>query len=194
MYLHEPSLLHLWRVKSQHQGNHCGIHHHPLSSPLMASAQGSDATTPPLPLGFTHSSTGFLFLFVVDFAHEVRFSPLTPHFLSTSLWFYTVGILLSSFTVGAEVSKPIAKYLSISATWSCQGTLQFVTSAARPRFAFGQLLAAVTLVGRLKRLDCLPLPVLHPPSSWSSSCCSVTATPFPLSPPQLAPYCFPFHG
>jgi len=128
-------------------------------------------------------------------AHEVRFSPLTPHFLSISLRFCTVGISLSSFTVGAELSKPFGKYLSVSATWSCRGTLRLVTSASHLRFAFGKASAAVTLVGRLKRLNCLPLPILPPPPSWSSSRCSVTATPFPLSPPpQLAAYCSLFRG
>jgi len=120
---------------------------------------------------------------------------LTPHFLCTSLRFCTVGILSSSLTVGAELSKPFAKYLSISIMWSCRGTLRLATSASRPHFAFGKASAAVTLVGRLKCLDCLPLPILAPPPSWSSSRCSVTATPFPLSPPpQLAPYCFPFRS
>jgi len=128
-------------------------------------------------------------------AHEVRFSPLTPHFLYTSLRFCTVGISLSWFTVSAELSMLFAKYLSVSATWSCQGTLRLVTSASRLRFTFGKASAAVTLVGRLKRLNRLPLPLLPPPPSWSSSRCSVTATPFSLSPPpQLAPYCSLFRG
>jgi len=128
-------------------------------------------------------------------AHEVRFSSLTPHSLCTSLRFCTVGISLSSFTVGAELTKAFAKYLSVSATWTCWGTLHLVTSASRLRFAFGKASAAVTLVGRLKRLDCHPLPILPPPPSWSSSRCSVTATPFPLSPPpHLAPYCSPLRG
>ena len=87
-----------------------------------------------------------------------------------------VGISLSSFTVGAELSKPFAKYLSVSATWSGRGTLELVTSASRLRFAFGKASAAVTLVGRLKRLDCLPHPLLPLPPSWSSS-------------PRIAPVC-----
>jgi len=105
-------------------------------------------------------------------AHEVRFLPLTLHFLCTALRFCTVGILLTSFTVGAELSKPFAKYLSISAMWSCRGTLQLVTSASRPRFAFGKALAVVTLVGRHKRFDCFPSPSFfyHPlglrPVAW----------------------------
>jgi len=128
-------------------------------------------------------------------AHEVRFSPLNPHFLCTSLRFCKVGISLSSFRVGAELSKPFVKYLSVSATWSCRGTLRLVTSASRPLFAFGKPSAAVTLVGRLKRLDCPPLPIFLLPPSWSSSRCSVTATYFPLPPPpQLAPYFFPLRG
>jgi len=128
-------------------------------------------------------------------AHEVLFSSLTPHFICTSLRFCMVSISLSSFTVGAELSKPFAKYLSVSARWSCQGTLRLVTSAPRARFAFGTAPAAVTLVRRLKRLESPALPILPLPPSWSSSHCSVTATAFPLSPPpQLAPYCFPFRG
>jgi len=97
-------------------------------------------------------------------AHEVRFSPLTLHFLCTWLRFCTVGVSLSSFTVGAELSKPFGKNLSLSAMWSCRGTLRLVTSASRLRFAFAKASATVTLVGRLKRLNCLPLPILphHP--------------------------------
>jgi len=131
-------------------------------------------------LGPLPSTTGFLFSFIVDSAHEVQFSPLSPHFLCTSNRFCRVGISLFSFTVGAELSKPFAKYLSVSAKWSCRGTLRLVTSASRPHFAFGKASAAVTLVGHLKCLDCIPLPILSQPSSWSSSCCSVTATPSPL--------------
>jgi len=126
-------------------------------------------------------------------AHEARFSPLIPHFLCTSLRFCMVGISLSSFTVGAELSPTFAKYLSVTATWCCWGALGFLTSASRPRFAFGNASAAVTLVGPLKCLDCLPLPIILLSPSLSSSCCSVTATYFPLSPPpQLTPYCAPF--
>ena len=86
-------------------------------------------------------------------AHEVRFSPLTPHFLCASLRFCTVGIPFSSLTVGAELSQLFAKYLSLSIVWSCRGTLRLVTSAPHPRFAFGKASAAVTLIGRLKCLD-----------------------------------------
>jgi len=92
-------------------------------------------------------------------AHEVRFSPLTVHFLCTSLRFCTVGISLTLFTVGDELSKPFAKYLSVSAPWSFRGTIWLVTSASRAQFAFSKAWAAVTLVGHLKRLDCLPLPI-----------------------------------
>jgi len=125
---------------------------------------------------------GFSFLFIVDSAHEVRFSPLTPHFLCTSCRFCTVGIPFSSLTVGAELSKPFAKYLSVSVMWSCWGTLLLVTSALHLRFAFGKASAAVTLVGRLKCLDYLPPPTLLSPPSCSSSRCSVTATPIPPLP------------
>jgi len=90
-------------------------------------------------------------------------SPLTPHFLCTSLRFCTVGILFSLLTVGAELSKPFAKYLSVSIMWSCRGTLRLVTSAPRLRFAFGKASAAVTLVGRLKCSDCPSSS--HPPPS-----------------------------
>jgi len=42
-------------------------------------------------------------------------------------------------------------------------------------------------------LYCLPLHIIPPPPSWSSSRCSITATSSPCSPPpQLAPYCSPF--
>jgi len=76
--------------------------------------------------------------------------------------------------------------------WSCRGTLRLVTSAPRPRFAFGKASAAVTLVGRLKCLDYVPPHNLLSPPSWSSSLCSVTATSTPLlPPPKLAPYCLP---
>jgi len=75
------------------------------------------------------------------------------------------------------------------------GTLRLVTSASRLRFAFEKTLAAVTLVSCLKRLDCLPFPIPPLSPSWSSSRCSVTATPFPLPPiPQLAPCCSHFCG
>jgi len=121
--------------------------------------------------------------------------PLTPHLLCTSLRFGTVGIPLCSLTIGAELSKSFANYLSVSATLSCRGTLRLVTSASCLRFAFGQGSAAISLLGRRKRLDCPPLPILPPPPSWSSSRCSVTAPPFPLSPPpQLAPHCSLFCG
>jgi len=60
--------------------------------------------------------------------------------------------------------------------WSCRGTLRLVTSAPHPRFAFGKASVAVTLVGRLKCLDCLPPHILLSLPSWSSSRCSVTAT------------------
>jgi len=86
-------------------------------------------------------------------AHEVRFSPLTPHFLCTSLRYCTVGIPFSSLTVGAERSKPFAKYLSISVVWACRGTRRLVTSALHLHFAFGKASVAVTLVSRLKCLD-----------------------------------------
>jgi len=65
--------------------------------------------------------------------------------------------------------------------WSCRGTLGVVTSAPHPRFAFGKASAAVTLVGPLKCLDCLPPHILLSPPSWSSSRCSVTATSTPPS-------------
>jgi len=74
-----------------------------------------------------------------------------------------VGILPSSLTVGAELSKPFAKYHSVSVMWSCRGTLRLVTSAPRLHFAFGKALVVVTLVGRLKCSEVLPPPT--PPSS-----------------------------
>jgi len=121
-------------------------------------------------------------------AHEVPFWPLALPFLCTLLRFCPVSISLSSFMVGAELSKPFAKYFSVSATWSCQGTLWLVTAASRLRFACGKASAAVILIGCLKPLNCLPLPIISPPPSWSSSRCSVTATPIPLPPPlQPAP-------
>jgi len=123
------------------------------------------------------------------------FAPLTPHFLCTLLRFCTVGFSLSSFTVGTELSKPFAKYLSVSVMRSCWRTLRLVTSAPHLHFPFGKASAAVTLVGLHKRLDCLPLPIPPSTPSWSSSHCSVTATPLPLSPPpQLAPYFSLFCG
>jgi len=70
--------------------------------------------------------------------------------------------------------------------WSCRGTLRFVTSAPHLRFAFGKASAAVTLVGRLKCLEVLPPPILLPVPSWSSSRCSVTATPIPPLPTPSA--------
>jgi len=128
-------------------------------------------------------------------AQEVRFSPLTPHLVRTSLRFCTVGFSLSSFTVGVEHSKPFAKYLSVPVMRDCRGTLPLVTSACHLRFVFAKASAAVAIVARLKCLDSLPLPILPPPPSWSSSLCSVTATPSPLSPPPpLAPYCPLFRG
>jgi len=75
-----------------------------------------------------------------------------------------VGILSSSCTVGAELSKPFAKYISVSIVWSCRGTLRLVTSAPHLRFAFGKASAAVTLVGRLKCSDC-PSSSHHPHST-----------------------------
>jgi len=78
---------------------------------------------------------------------------------------------------------------------ACWGTLRLVTSASRPRFPSRKASATVTLVCRLKRLDCVPVPILPPPPAWLSFRYSVTATPFPFSPPpQLAPYCSPFSG
>jgi len=113
--------------------------------------------------------------------HEVQFSPLTPHFLCTSLRFCTVGILSSSLTVGAKLSKPFGKYLSVLVMWSCRGTLRLVTSAPRLHFIFGKASAVVTLVGYLKCSEVLPPPILLTLPSWSSSRCPVTATPAPPS-------------
>jgi len=88
--------------------------------------------------------------------------PLPCTSFAPRLGFCTVSISLSSFTVGTELSNHVAKYLSVSATWSYQATLRLVTSAPCPRCAFRKALAAVTLVGPLKRLDCLPsLSFLH---------------------------------
>jgi len=104
-----------------------------------------------------------------------------------------VGILSSSLTVGTELSKPFAKYLSVSIVWSCRGTLRLVTSAPRLRFAFRKASAAVTLVSRLKCSDC-------PSSSHSPSLYPLGFRPVaqlhlhpppPSHPPQLAPYCSP---
>jgi len=118
-------------------------------------------------------------------AHEVQCSPLTPHFLCASLRFYTVGIPSSSLTVSTKLSKPFANYLSVSVTWSSQGTLCLLTSVPCLHFAFGEGSATVTLVGRLKCLKVLPPPILLPLPSWSSSYCPVTTTPtspLPASP------------
>jgi len=76
-----------------------------------------------------------------------------------------VGILCSSLMVGAERSKPLAKYLSVSIGWSCRGTLRLVTSAPRLRFTFGKASATVTLVGCLKCSDC-PSSSHPPPSTF----------------------------
>jgi len=70
--------------------------------------------------------------------------------------------------------------------WSCRGTLWLLTSAPHLRFAFGEASAAVTLVGLLKCLEVLPPPILLPLPSWSSSPCSVTATPTPPLPTSPA--------
>jgi len=88
--------------------------------------------------------------------------------------------------VGAELSKPFAKYLSVSVMWSCRGTLRLVPSAPRLRFAFGKASAAVTLVSRLKCSEVLPPPIPLPLPSRFSSRCSVTATPTPLHPTPSA--------
>jgi len=117
-------------------------------------------------------------------AHEVQFSHLPSTSFAPRLGFCTVGISPPSLTVGAELSKPFAKYLSVSVMWSCRGTLRLVTSAPHPRLAFGKELAAVSLVGRLKCLDYLPPRNLLSPPAWSSSRCSVTATSTP-PPPTL---------
>ena len=136
--------------------------------------------------GLPPSSTGFLFLFIVDYRLWSSVLPLTPHFLCTSLRFCMVGILPSSLTVGAELSKPFAKYHSVSVMWSCRGTLRLVTSAPRLHFAFGKASAAVTLVRRLKCSEVLPPPISLPLPSWFSSRCSVTATPIPSFPTPSA--------
>jgi len=114
-------------------------------------------------------------------AHEVRFSPLPRTSFAPRLGFCTVGILSSSLTVGAELFKPSAKYHSFSVMWSCRGTLRWVTSAPRLRFAFGKASAAVTLVGHLKCSEVLPPPIPLPLPPRFSSRCSVTATPTPPS-------------
>ena len=88
----------------------------------------------------------------------------------------------SSFTVGAELSKPFVKYLSVSVMWSCWGTLGLVTSAPRLPLAFGKASAAVSPVGRPKCSEVLPPPIPLPLCSWSSSRYSVTATPTPPLP------------
>jgi len=108
--------------------------------------------------------------------------PLPGTSFAPRLGFCIVGIVSSSLMVGAELSKPFAKYLSISVMWSCRGTPQLVTSAPRLRFTFGKASAAVTLVGRLKYSEVLPPPFHLLPLSWSSSPCSVTATPTPPLP------------
>jgi len=106
---------------------------------------------------------GFLFLFIVDFRSCSSVLPFTPYFICTSLRFGMVGILSSSLTVGAELSKPFAKYISVAIVWFCQGTLRLVTSAPRFRFTFGKASAALILVGRLKCSDCPSSS--HPPPS-----------------------------
>jgi len=70
--------------------------------------------------------------------------------------------------------------------WSCRGTLRFVTSAPRLRFAFGKASAVVTLVRRLKCSEVLPPPIPLPLPSWFSSRCSITATPIPPLPTPSA--------
>jgi len=115
-------------------------------------------------------------------AHEVQFSPLPRTSFAPRLGFARFsGISPPSLMVGAELSKPFAEYLSVSVMWSCRGTLRLVTSAPHPRFALGTAWAGVTLVGRLKCLDCLPPHIFLSPPSWASSRCSVTATPTPPS-------------
>jgi len=112
--------------------------------------------------------------------------PLTPHFLCTLHRLCTVGILSPLLTVGAELSKPFAKYLSVSIVWSCRGTLRLVTSAPHVHFAFGKASAAVTRVGRLKCSEVLPPPIPIPLPSWFSSRCSLTATAIPPLPTPTA--------
>jgi len=85
--------------------------------------------------------------------YKVWFFPLTPHFLSTSLRFCTVGIPFPSFTVGLEPSKPLSGYLSISITWYYGGTLRLVTSRPRLGLTFGKASAAVALVSHINFLD-----------------------------------------
>jgi len=106
-----------------------------------------------------------------------------------------VGILSSSLTVGAALSKPFAKCLSVSVMWSCQGTIRLVISAPRLRFAFGKASAAVTLVGRHKCSEILPPPTSLSLPSGSSSRCSVTATPIPPLPtPSAGTLLLPLRG
>jgi len=184
LHEHEPPPLHIRRLKSQHQGTHRRIHHHFLSSPLMALPRGemlppllSLRGLPPPPQGSCSSS---LLTPLMKFGSP----PLPRTSFAPQLGFCTVGISLTSSSVGVQPSKPFATSLSTSITWPCRRTLRLVTSASRLCFACGNASAMVTLVGRLKRFNHLPLPILPPLLSWSSSHCSVTATPFPLSPPS----------
>jgi len=79
--------------------------------------------------------------------------------------------------------------------WSYRGTLRLVTSAPRLRFAFGKASAAVTLVGRLKCLDC-PSSSHPPPSTLLvyAPLLGYSYTHLPLSTPSAGTLLLPSRG
>ena len=190
---HQPSPLHLWQLKSQHHRNHRQLHHPPSPPPWWLLPRGV-MPSPLLPQGPSPSPTmGFLFSFIVDHYSWSLVLPLTTYFICTLLRFCTVGIPFPSLTAGAELSKPIAKYLSVLITWSCRGMLRIVTSLPRLRFAFGKASAAVTLVGRLKCLNWSflhPLPGFRPVAQLQPhyTLLASTSLPLPILAGTLLPY------
>jgi len=124
--------------------------------------------------------------------------PLTPLFLCTLLRFCSVGIPFPSLTVSAELSKPFAKYLSVSITCVLSGNTpvgNLMTSfsfcirkslgrghSSRSFQVFGLVLPTSTSLGLppIARLQLYPPPHL-------AAYCPLSLHPTAQSPPSLHP-------
>jgi len=125
---------------------------------------------------------GCLFPFTVDSSSWSSVPPPYPTILCTLHRFCTVGIPFPSLTIGPELSKHFAKYLSVTTPCVLSGNGMACNFTPCLCFVFGKASATVTLVGCLKCLDKFflhsppipPLPgtrpiarsPLHPLPSW----------------------------
>ena len=138
---------------------------------------------PPRSSGTLQSPLHWVFVVVfVDLAHEVHHSPLPRTSFAPRLGFCTVGIPFSSFTVGAALSKPFAKYLSVSVTCVLSGNTSVSNFTASSRFRIRKSIGRGH-ASRLFQAFGLALPLLL----WYSSRGSVTANFLSLARTLLPP-------